>query len=198
MTPRPILGDHVLAWISRLPAKISRVTTSTTYVPQIDGLRFLAILPVVFYHAGTRGERFYQQPTGAEAAVAQYLPHGSLGVSLFFFISGYIIAYPFLAGRAPSLKLFFLRRITRLEPPYIIVMLGCFAVLSLGFAPVAAPNFYLTEAPLWQSLTASLTYSHSLVFGEHPRLKSADMVAGERGSVLCPCSPDTVCLRQDP
>jgi peptidoglycan/LPS O-acetylase OafA/YrhL len=170
LPPGSTSGDHVLAWIGRLPAKLSRVTTSTTYVPQIDGLRFLAILPVVLYHAGKRGERFYQEPSGAEAAIAQYLPHGSLGVSLFFFISGYIIAYPFLAGRAPSPKHFFLRRITRLEPPYIVVMLGCFAVLSLGFTPVAAPNFYLTEAPLWQSLMASLTYSHSLVFGEHPRL----------------------------
>lgn len=160
----------MLAWISRLPARLGRVTTGATYVPQIDGLRFLAIMPVLIYHAGARGERFYPQPSGAESAVAQYFPHGALGVSLFFFISGYIIAYPFLAGRAPSLRQFFLRRLTRLEPPYIIVMLGCFAVLSVGFAPAAAPNFHLTDAPLWQSLVASLTYSHSLLFGEHPRL----------------------------
>src|SRR5215470_18103006 len=163
-------GDHVLAWIRRLPTTLSRVTTSTTYVPQIDGLRFLAILPVVLYHAGVRGERFYQNPSGAEVVMAQYLPHGSLGVSLFFFISGYIIAFPFLSGRPPSLKHFFLRRITRLEPPYIIVMLACFAVLSVGIAPVEAPNFNFTQAPFWQSLVASLTYSHSLVFGQHPRL----------------------------
>jgi peptidoglycan/LPS O-acetylase OafA/YrhL len=101
--------------------------------------------------------------------MAQYL-HGTEGVTLFFFISGYIIAYPFLSGRSPSLKHFFMRRVTRLEPPYIVVMLGCFAVLSVGFAPAEAPNFYFTEAPLWQSLIASLTYSHSLVFGHHPRL----------------------------
>ncbi len=160
----------MLAWIGRLPTTLSRVTNSTTYVPQIDGLRFLAILPVLIYHAGARGERFYQHPSSAEAAVAQYLPHGSLGVSLFFFISGYIIAYPFLSGKRPALKHFFLRRLTRLEPPYVIVMLGCFAILCVVPAPIEAPNFYFTQAPLWQSLVASLTYSHSLVFGEHPRL----------------------------
>jgi peptidoglycan/LPS O-acetylase OafA/YrhL len=125
---------------------------------------------VLFYHAGTRGERFYGHSSDAEVVIAQYLPHGSLGVSLFFFISGYIIAYPFLSGRHPSLKHFFLRRITRLEPPYIVATLACFAALSVGFAPVEAPNFYFTQAPLWQSLIASLTYSHSLVFGQHPRL----------------------------
>lgn len=159
----------MLAWIRRLPTTLRRVTTSATYVPQIDGLRFLAIFPILFFHAGMHGERFYQNPSAAENVVAQYL-HGSEGVTLFFFVSGYIIAYPFLAGRAPSLKHFFLRRITRLEPPYIVVMLGCFAVLAVGFTPVEAPNFYYTEAPLWQSLIASLTYSHSLVFGQHPRL----------------------------
>lgn len=160
----------MFAWIRRLPTRLSRVTANSTYVPQIDGLRFLAIMPVLFYHAAARGERFYQDPSGVETVFIQYLPHGSLGVSLFFFISGYIIAYPFLSGRAPALRHFFLRRVTRLEPPYIVVMLGCFAVLSVGVTPVAAPNFYFTEGPLWQSLVASLTYSHSLVFGEHPRL----------------------------
>lgn len=160
----------MFAWIRSLPTRLSRVTASSTYVPQIDGLRFLAILPVLIYHAAARGERFYPDPSSAEVVLVQYLPHGSLGVSLFFFISGYIIAYPFLSGRAPALKHFFLRRLTRLEPPYIVVMLGCFAVLSLGVTPVSAPNFYFTEGPLWQSLVASLTYSHSLVLGEHPRL----------------------------
>lgn len=163
-------GVSVLSWLRRLPTRLSRVTTSTTYVPQIDGLRFLAIITVLIYHAGMRGERMLQNPSAAETAIAEYLPHGSLGVSLFFFISGYIIAYPFLSGRPPTLKHFFLRRLTRLEPPYILAMLGCFAVLAVGPAPTDAPNFYFTEAPLWQSLLASLTYTHSLLFGEHPRL----------------------------
>src|SRR5262249_21450546 len=95
---------------------------------------------------------------------------GSQAVTLFFFISGYIIAYPFLSGRPPALKHFFLRRLTRLEPPYILAMLGCFALLSIGPAPANAPNYSFTEAPLWHSLMASLTYTHSLVFGQHPRL----------------------------
>lgn len=162
--------NDVLDWIRSFPAKFARVTASASYIPQIDGLRFLAIIPVIVYHAGARGERFYRNPSDAEIVMAQYLPHGSLGVSLFFFISGYIIAYPFLSGRPPTLAHFFLRRLTRLEPPYIVAMLACFVPLAIGFAPTEAPNFYFTQAPLWQSLLASLTYSHSLVFGEHPRL----------------------------
>src|SRR5215475_841526 len=166
---RTTLG-HVIAWLRRLPTSLSRVTSSTTYVPQIDGLRFLSLFTVMIYHAGMRGERFYPDPSSAEALISHWQPHGSQAVTLCFFISGYIIAYPFLSGRPPALKHFFLRRLTRLEPPYILAMLGCFTLLSIGPAPANAPNYSFTEAPLWHSLMASLTYTHSLVFGQHPRL----------------------------
>lgn len=156
------------AWMD--PRRYLRVTSGGDYVPQIDGLRFLAIIPVLFFHAGLRGERMYPAITAGEHQIAQYLPEGSLGVSLFFFISGYIIAYPFLAGRAPTLKRFYGRRLLRLEPPYIIAMLASFVVLSLGVHPGSAPGFNATEAPLWQSLLASLTYTHGFIFGEHPKL----------------------------
>lgn len=152
------------------PRHYLRITSGGDYVPQIDGLRFLAIVPVLFFHAALRGERAYPGMTPSEHLVSQYFPEGHLGVSLFFFISGYIIAYPFLAGRPPTLKRFYGRRLLRLEPPYIVAMLACFAVLSLGFHPGSAPGFHATEAPLWQSLLASLTYTHGFIFGEHPKL----------------------------
>lgn len=160
----------MLSWVAGLPTRLARVTMSTTYVPQIDGLRFLAIMPVLFFHAGLRGQRFYASPSDAENLVAAWLPHGALGVSLFFFISGYIIAYPFLAGNKPSLRKFFLRRLTRLEPPYFLVMLGCFLVLAIGFAPQNTHVYETSQIPIGQSLLASLTYSHGVLFGESPRL----------------------------
>src|SRR5215470_3611838 len=95
---------------SDLPRRLGRVTSRGDYVPQIDGLRFLAILPVLFYHAGLRGARISPDPTVNEALMSAWLPMGGLGVSLFFFISGYIIAYPFLSGRAPRLADFYKRR----------------------------------------------------------------------------------------
>ena len=153
-----------------LPRRFGRITSGGTYVPQIDGLRFLAIMPVLFFHSGLRGERFYPDITASEELVADWMPLGNLGVSLFFFISGYIISYPFLAARPPQLSSFYKRRLLRLEPPYIVVMLGCFAILSMGVSPINAPNFDFTNAPLWQSLLASLTYSHSFIFGDHPKL----------------------------
>lgn len=155
--------------LSDLPRRLGRVTSSGAYVPQIDGLRFLAILPVLFFHAGLRAARISPDPTANEPLMWTWLPMGGVGVSLFFFISGYIIAYPFLSNRAPPLADFYRRRLLRLEPPYIIAMLGCFLILS-HYTPAHAPNFDFTEAPLWQSLIASLTYTHGIIFGQNPKL----------------------------
>ena len=162
-------GSLFMTFLSELPRRIGRVTSSGSYVPEIDGLRFLAIMPVLFFHAGLRGARISSDPVANEAMLSAWLPMGGLGVSLFFFISGYIISYPFLSNRAPQLSHFYKRRLLRLEPPYIVAMLGCFLVLSL-YTPSRAPNFDFTQAPLWQSLVASLTYTHGLIFGQSPKL----------------------------
>ncbi|MBC9879328.1 acyltransferase [Bradyrhizobium sp. INPA01-394B] len=159
----------IITALSELPRRLGRVTSSGVYVPQIDGLRFLAIMPVLIFHAGLRGARISSDPAVNEALLSAWLPMGGLGVSLFFFISGYIISYPFLSNRAPQLSHFYKRRLLRLEPPYIVAMLGCFLVLSL-YTPSRAPNFDYTQAPLWQSLVASLTYTHGIIFGQSPKL----------------------------
>ncbi|MBI5333189.1 MAG: acyltransferase [Burkholderiales bacterium] len=155
--------------------RLRRPTASTTYVPQIDGLRFLALVPVLVWHAGLRGERFHAAHSGAALAVDErisyWLPHGHLGVFIFFFISGYIIAYPFLAGRAPSLSSFYKRRLYRLEPPYILAMcLSFLALYVVGYKPEQAPSFREQEGSLVGSLAASLLYLHGLVFNAPPRL----------------------------
>jgi peptidoglycan/LPS O-acetylase OafA/YrhL len=68
--------------------------------------------------------------------------HGSFGVQLFFAISGLVLGIPFakqhLKGSgAVKLKAYFLRRLTRLEPPYIIVMAIFFSsAVLMGRAPL--------------------------------------------------------------
>jgi peptidoglycan/LPS O-acetylase OafA/YrhL len=108
--------------------------------------------------------------TSSEERLAALLPEGHCGVALFFFISGFIISQPFFSDQRPPLSKFYIRRITRLEPPYIIVMIICFAILASGASPGNAPSFRATEAPLWQSFVASIFYLHGIIFGEHPRI----------------------------
>jgi len=83
------------------------------YRPDIDGLRAVAILPVVIFHAFPA--RF---------------PSGFLGVDIFFVISGYLIStiiFSSLEHDRFSLGEFYIRRIRRIFPALILVMLTCFA-----------------------------------------------------------------------
>ncbi len=76
---------------------------ATSYIPALDGLRAIAILLVVAAHAG----------------LDHWLP-GAFGVTLFFFISGYLITRQLLGALARSGRIglggFYLRRVLRLLP----------------------------------------------------------------------------------
>jgi len=118
-------------------------------VPEIDGLRCVAICSVVLYHlGGFLGWR-----------VAE---HGYRGVNLFYVISGFILGLPFAAHylqQKPPVKLrsYFLRRLTRLEPPYLLSLLICFG----GLVWLQG----LDWRELLPGLAASAGYVHSLWFG---------------------------------
>ena len=88
---------------------------------------------------------------------------GNMGVELFFVISGFILALPFaeqrLSGGKPiSLRSYFARRLSRLEPPYIINL-----TLLLGLM-VAANGFGVLGDRLPHYL-ASIFYVHNVGYG---------------------------------
>ena len=89
---------------------------STTYRPDIDGLRALAVLPVVLFHVD-----------------GSLMPGGFVGVDVFFVISGYLITSLLLSemeGQRFSFAEFYKRRAARLLPALSITLL---MVLALGF-----------------------------------------------------------------
>jgi peptidoglycan/LPS O-acetylase OafA/YrhL len=134
-----------------------RITSQKRFIPQIDGLRFVAISSVVLFHVYAALDR---------GAVAQpWIENGDLakrGVELFFAISGFILGVPFASARllsAPrvNLRQYFLRRLTRLEPPYFISLFVWAAsqIVTAG-RPISdmAPH-----------LLASFFYLHNLLYG---------------------------------
>ncbi len=148
----------------QLSSRLSRNVTSGKFIPEIDGLRFLAISLVILHHIQTF---FLYKSTVTYADrdafqwLADWLYDARKGVELFFVISGFILALPFarsfLAGApAPSVKRYFLRRLTRLEPPYILALLVMF-VLLVAFTGMPAGQAS-------KSLLASLIYSHNIIF----------------------------------
>lgn len=159
--------------LSEWPKRFLRVTASGSYNPQIDGLRFLAIVPVLVWHGYLRALRGYTQGhplSPAEQAVTAWVPNGHIGVLLFFFVSGYMIAFPFLKGRTPSLGSFYKRRLMRLAPPYVLMLTVCLALVSIAPVPKDAATFHAAGGTNFESYLASLFYLHGLIYGYNPRL----------------------------
>ncbi len=97
------------------------------YVPGLDGVRAIAVLGVLLYHAG-----------------ATWFPGGFLGVDVFFVLSGFLISTLLLQeielnGRV-NFKQFYLRRARRLLPA-LVVTLALSAVLVLFLARDGAAQF---------------------------------------------------------
>ena len=91
------------------------------YRKEIDGLRALAVLPVVFFHAGVKG-----------------FGGGFVGVDIFFVISGFLITSIVLAEKQAgtfSLKTFYERRARRLLPALFLVMFSCCMAAWLWLLP---------------------------------------------------------------
>jgi peptidoglycan/LPS O-acetylase OafA/YrhL len=153
--------------------KLRRKTNTTSFIPQIDGLRFFAILAVIFEHAN--GFIVAKAPFTFSPGLVDYWwfnqifdKNGRKGVLLFFVISGFILAMPFAKhfwqqGKKVSLKSYFMRRLTRLEPPYILNMVFCYFVLVLykgnGFAGMFPQSF----SGLLPNLASSLVYMHNIL-----------------------------------
>jgi peptidoglycan/LPS O-acetylase OafA/YrhL len=109
---------------------LRRITTHGTWIPEIDGLRFAAISAVLLDHivGQTFSRSWYPFPEHVRLVVDRFTGSGSRGVQLFYAISGFILAQPFLrqrllGGQPVSIRGFYKRRLTRLEPPYILSLL---------------------------------------------------------------------------
>jgi peptidoglycan/LPS O-acetylase OafA/YrhL len=92
------------------------------YRPDIDGLRAIAVLAVLFSHLETRR-----------------LQGGYVGVDVFFVISGYLIGGQVLAGFADggfSLAAFYERRVRRIVPALVAMLAAVFVVSWLVDFPV--------------------------------------------------------------
>lgn len=112
------------------------------YQPSIDGLRALAVVGVVFYHFGIG------------------FPGGYVGVDVFFVVSGYLITKTIRKRQSQNrftLGEFWFRRIRRVLPALIVLVLSCLAV---GYF-ILAPSEYIKLA---HSAVATNTLSANIYF----------------------------------
>ncbi len=97
------------------------------YRREIDGLRTVAIVPVVLFHAG--------------------LPHvsgGYVGVDVFFVISGYLITAGLISDLCHdrwSILRFYERRVRRILPALLFVLFACLPFAWMWMRPEALSDF---------------------------------------------------------
>jgi Predicted acyltransferases len=111
-----------------------------SYRPEIDGLRALAVIPVVLFHFGF-----------------DWINGGYIGVDVFFVISGYLITAILLkenSNQTFSFANFWLRRIRRILPALLVMVTGTLAI-----------SYFLVFGPTLQSyasdaLSAVFSYAN--------------------------------------
>lgn len=162
--------------------RLTRVTSTGDFIPQIDGLRFLAVLLVFGHHVFANyleqthrlGAQSLPRDWGliySRSALVPWALDLVFGVPLFCAISGFVLSIPFASGYLkgagpPSRKAYFLRRLIRLEPPYMIAMLVCFAATVIPWRqPQPAAYFQSYFHAFFPHLLASLAYLHAPIYG---------------------------------
>ena len=105
----------------------------STYRPEIDGLRAIAVCAVILYHS--------------KITILGHLPFegGFIGVDIFFVISGYLIGLIILkeliSTGSFSFKNFYERRIRRILPAILLVMSISLPLAFVYLSPIDLINF---------------------------------------------------------
>ncbi len=121
------------------------------HIPALGGLRGIAALAVLFHHAVFTAIDPAQWPVAYRPIIA--LSHfGQYGLDLFFVLSGYLITTILVGsrGRPDYFRRFYVNRLTRILPIYLVVLLGVLAFVpgSTGYVVLSA-LFIVNFAPLF-------------------------------------------------
>ena len=126
------------------------------YRPEVDGLRALAVLPVILYHAGF-----------------ELFSGGYVGVDVFFVISGYLITailYREIQAGTFTIGRFYERRIRRLYPAVTAVTLACLPFAWLLLLPSEFRDFLFSVASVQIFASNLYFWTQSDYFGSAAEL----------------------------
>ena len=146
------------------------------YRSDIDGLRAVAILPVVAYHAGLA-----------------FVPGGFVGVDVFFVISGYLICRLIndeIKDGSFTVAAFYKRRVMRLFPALFAMLLATSALAYFYLLPIELKEFS-------DSMIAAVTYVSNIFFAlttgyfdapaeTKPLLHTWSLSVEEQFYIVCP------------
>ena len=148
-TQRPLHHPETGPAPGVLQTRTGRPEWLPSYIPELDGLRGLAVLGVVLYHCHAR-----------LAGTWAYGPvlWGWVGVNLFFTLSGFLITSILLEARNRPyyFRNFYARRALRIWPVYFLLLIVCYSV----------PEWFLGDTlahqARWQTLLAYVLFVQNL------------------------------------
>lgn len=153
-----------------------------SHVLFIDGLRALAVLSVLGFHIAQ-----------TDTSAPRWSLCGSRGVDLFFVISGFCLAFPFLrrwrAGAAwrldaRTLGSFLVRRFSRIAPAYYAVLAVLAFLAATPFGYPAIDGRFISAATAWKEIVCDVLFLTSDAPVHNPSFWSLGLEM--RWYVFCP------------
>jgi peptidoglycan/LPS O-acetylase OafA/YrhL len=156
---------------SATPAIPAGIRRGSTYFPELESLRGIAIVLVVAFHADSViGFPFRNRVGGWPSPQLAFIHAGHSGVTLFFVLSAFLLALPFLeatyGGRPVSWQTFYRRRALRILPLYYVAVVAGTVLTSRSLAQLWRGLPYLlflesrgslvTPMPPWSGVWWSL------------------------------------------
>jgi peptidoglycan/LPS O-acetylase OafA/YrhL len=126
--------------------------------PLFDGLRAIAALSVLTYHAA-----LFAGFSGPNRTVNQYTGRLDVGVTIFFLISAFLLYRPFVRARlrgdrAPAIVPYAWRRFLRIVPAYWVALTLVAVVMPLSYV------FVVSKAPIYYGF-AQIYFSGDAISG---------------------------------
>lgn len=130
----------------------TRPDGSTKRIPELDGLRGIAIFVVILCHYV--GGAYVGVRHSLATRIAEVLGLGTVGVDLFFILSGFLIGGILLSSRSSPqyYRTFYLRRFFRIIPIYYLWL------LIFGLAMIAAKTWNVWDGPEFHTVTPYWAY----------------------------------------
>jgi peptidoglycan/LPS O-acetylase OafA/YrhL len=160
--PNPAYARHGTAQTDGGPPPARPVRRPrATFLPELEGLRGVAILLVYFFHADAiLGFPFRNRSGRWPSLPVALVWSGYTGVSLFFVLSAFLLALPFFAeadgGRPVALRTFYARRALRILPLFYVAVLLATLLKARDADDLRNAIPYLTFAYSWPGVGASM------------------------------------------
>lgn len=132
-------------------------------IPQLDGVRGIAILMVLVWHYFVC-QVMAAEPGGVVSVISSKLILTWSGVDLFFVLSGFLIAGILLDHKETTnyFRIFYLRRVCRILPLYFL-LLGLYLAVSLTSLPAKPAYSWLLPNPL--PIWSYATFTQNIFMG---------------------------------